>query len=75
VIISDPDLVDRPLSLELQVAWLIGDEVYHKIAQDGGAGIVSGYLVRSTGLIYQVTWGNRQESGHFGFELTSERPL
>lgn len=60
----------------LQMEYLIGDEVYHVADESWGKGIVTGYLVRATGLVYQVTWGNnRSEQGHFEFELTSERSI
>lgn len=75
MIISDPDIEGHPITLDIEVQFRIGDMVYHR-AGGGKPGMVTGYLIRTTGLVYQVTWGEAMgEIGHFGFELSGERPL
>lgn len=50
----------------------LGDVVYHRAPIDRERGIVTGLLVRPTGVLYYVTWANKTECSHFEIELTSE---
>jgi hypothetical protein len=76
LVVADPDRHEESeISYTILPAYDIGAFVYHR-AGNGVLGIVTGYLIRTTGLIYQVTWGeSRGESGHFGCELTTEKPF
>jgi hypothetical protein len=44
--------------------------VYLKLAQERLPGMVVGFLLRSTGVVYLIAWGDTSESSHYGFELT-----
>lgn len=47
--------------------------VYLKVDTEGGAGTVTGLLIRPHGLVYMVTWADGEERQHYEFELTQEK--
>lgn len=53
------------------VYW-IGDIVYQRICEEPTKGIVTGVIVRVTGLVYLITWASGCESSHYDFELSTE---
>jgi hypothetical protein len=55
--------------------YALGDRVWHR-GGDEALGVVTGYIIRPTGLIYCVSWHPTCDSNHFGHELAphSERP-
>lgn len=60
--------------MKLTPTFSIGETVWHRCDTEC-PGIVTGYLVRSGGhLLYLVCWGG-EETSHYEFELTDERPI
>ena len=75
MIICDRAIEGKPISIEIEVGFDLGDIVYHRASEDGMRGIVTGYVIWPDGVYYRVTWGNRSESSHYYCELTSERTM
>lgn len=64
-------LLNLFMTIQLEVAFNIGDRVeYHnKIGKDKG--IITGFSVRNKGSItYAVSWSDKSEKWHYDFELT-----
>lgn len=74
MIISDQFVNGQPKEITLEIAYELGDTVYHRVG-NGQPGIVTGYNLRPSGLIYYVSWGHLAETVHYSFELTAERPV
>lgn len=53
----------------VEVDFLIRERVYH-VTGGEDVGIVTGINVREGSVIYAVTWPNRNETGHYAFELS-----
>ena len=49
-----------------------GETVFLKVREERVAGLITGYILRPGSTVYCVTWGNGQETNHFGFELAAE---
>lgn len=60
------------ISVKINLEFQIGDIVYMKVAPED-AGMVTGYLVRPTGVSYAVTWSNANEKYHYAVELTADK--
>lgn len=54
------------------IEFEIGAKVYLRAADQKRGGYVTGLFIRPTGVLYAVGWGNREETDHYGFELTRE---
>lgn len=51
-------------------AFRLGDVVKLRVGEEADArGMVTGFLVRPSGLIYQVNWSIRTEQPHYEMEL------
>ena len=50
----------------------LGQIVYHRIVANE-AGIITGLLIRPTGITYGVTWSDMEEVFHYDIELSSEK--
>lgn len=61
--------------IEVQVDFRIGDTVYLRAAREKLAGMVTDIIVNPTGVLYGVTWGDRQDTRHYGIELSVEYVL
>ena len=59
-------------SIKINLEFQIGDIVYMKVAPED-AGMVTGYLIRPTGVSYAVTWADADEKFHFAVELTADK--
>jgi hypothetical protein len=57
-------------TVTLYVDHAYGATVHLKLRQERMPGMVTGFLVRSTGLVYLIAWGDGSESSHFDVELT-----
>ena len=60
------------MKVDIEVEFAIGAtvEFRNKIGKDEG--IVTGYSVRQGGVSYAVTWSDKSEKYHYGFELKSK---
>lgn len=54
------------------VKFALGEIVYLKVKTEE-AGMVTGLLFRQTGIVYMVTWPDRNEQYHHEMELTAEK--
>jgi hypothetical protein len=52
--------------------YSLGDVVYHRLVEDRFPGMVTYLLIKPIGVVYGVTWPNRQETQHYEIELSSE---
>lgn len=61
------------MKVSIEVQHKIGDVVYHRMDPET-KGIVTGFVVRPTGVIFCVTWsdGVGEECNHYAIELTDE---
>lgn len=59
-------------TIELQVAYELGDIVFLKIECERIPGMVTGLSIRPNGVAYSVTWPGRAESSHYAMELTTD---
>jgi hypothetical protein len=50
----------------------LGSTVYHVLAVEKRAGMVTGVMIRPGALTYLVTWPDLGETQHYGIELRSE---
>lgn len=50
-----------------------GQKVYHRGDAENSTGIVTGFNVRGQNVMYFVTWGNCNETVHYGYELTTDK--
>ena len=50
--------------------WTFGQEVFLKCDADQKRGMVTGIVMRPTGVGYYVSWGDKTEVFHYVFELT-----
>ncbi len=56
-----------------EVDFKIGDPVYLKCRDEPVRGLVTGYYVMPSDLLYIVAWGNTgNEQRHYGIELSGE---
>jgi hypothetical protein len=53
-------------------AYSVGDLVFHRLASERVAGMVTGLYAAPDGVGYHVTWPDRAETRHYECELTSE---
>lgn len=61
-------------TIEIEVAFELGQRVEfdNKIGKDEG--VVTGYSIRKGAVSYAVCWSNKEEKWHYDFELkTKER--
>ncbi len=65
-------MTNEPKSGVILFYYVIGDVVYHRLADERRRGIVTGILVRPTGQSYLVTWPDQGETAHYAFELSTE---
>jgi len=59
------------MKVSIEVQHRIGDTVYHRMDPET-KGMVTGFSVRPTGILYCVTWsdGVGEECHHYAMELT-----
>jgi hypothetical protein len=57
-------------SFTVKVEYAMGSTVYLKLCPEKMPGMVCGFMLRPTGIVYLITWGDTSESLHYGFELT-----
>ena len=55
------------------LAWTFGQEVFLRCDGDQKKGMVTGIVMRPTGVGYYISWGDKAETFHYVFELTTER--
>lgn len=66
--------VDQPEPRVVQLAFLVGQVVYLKVAECPVAGMVTNVDICPHGATYHVTWGDtRVSTPHYDIELTTER--
>jgi hypothetical protein len=58
--------------LEITSVYELGETVFLKVRAERCAGMITGIIVRQSGLVYAVTWQDGNEKWHYGLELTSE---
>lgn len=61
------------MKLTIAIEFEIGSSVEYKNKIGKDEGIVTGYSVRQGAVSYAVTWSNKEEKYHYGFEL-KEKP-
>lgn len=52
--------------------YALGDIVYLKVRSDKIRGMVTGIKFYPGGCFYSITWGNGNDSAHYGLELSTE---
>lgn len=55
------------------IEWTFGQEVFLRCDSDQKKGLVTGIVMRPAGVGYNVTWGDRSETFHYVFELTTSK--
>jgi hypothetical protein len=55
------------------IEWTFGQEVFLKCDADQKKGMVTGITLRPTGAGYNISWGDKAETFHYAFELTTEK--
>jgi len=53
------------------IEWSFGSEVFLRCDADQDKGLVTGIVLRPGGCGYFVSWGNKCETFHYSFELSS----
>lgn len=51
----------------------LGDTVYLRNDTEQREGFVTGIHLRGTGYTYSVSWGDRSETHHYPFELSTDK--
>ena len=52
--------------------YSLGEEVFHRLAQEYAPGYITGLFAVPNGIGYCVTWGDMLERAHYELELTTE---
>lgn len=56
----------------VDLPFRFGETVYHRCHHERRPGLVTGFILRPSGLLISVSWGDRSETDHFDYELVSE---
>lgn len=59
-------------TLSIMVRHEIGSIVFQRIVEERYPGIVTGFIIRETAIVYLVRWPDGEENHHQDCELTSE---
>jgi hypothetical protein len=60
-------------SITFESVFQLGEIVYLRVKSEHDPGMITGISLRpNNGILYDVSWGTRNETRHFAMELTTE---
>lgn len=54
-----------------ELAFPIGQTVYLRMQDEKRRGMITGYMVDDSSVMFRVAWGNATDSIHYAIELTA----
>jgi hypothetical protein len=60
------------IELLTEISFNIGDKVFFVLYGDSKPGFVTSIWIKSHGILYSVSWSDKTEKYHYGFELSKE---